>query len=115
MECFTLRERLKILLELNPLFSEIPEIVSKPYYWNLIKDGLADVDNYCRKVAISVLKSNLASAKPVYEGFISKEQFELLWTTFFDMYDTLESFGCHLTKVSIPISHYSLLLLSLRP
>ena len=73
-----MRERLKIQLELNSLFSEIPEIFSKPYYRNLIKDGLADVDNYCCQVAISVLKSNLASAQPVYEGFILKEQFELL-------------------------------------
>ena len=28
----------------------------------------------------------------------SSEQFELLWSTFFDIYDTLESFGSHLTK-----------------
>jgi hypothetical protein len=28
----------------------------------------------------------------------SAEQFELLWSTFFDIYDTLESFGSHLTK-----------------
>lgn len=28
----------------------------------------------------------------------SEKEFEQLWTTFFDVYDTLESFGCHLTK-----------------
>lgn len=29
---------------------------------------------------------------------MGEEEFELLWTTFFDVYDTLESFGSHLTK-----------------
>lgn len=28
----------------------------------------------------------------------TKSEFELLWSTFFDIYDTLESFGSHLTK-----------------
>lgn len=59
VEYFTLRERLKILNELNSIFNLIPEIVSKKYYWGLIKDGLADTDNYCRKVSMSVLKHNL--------------------------------------------------------
>ena len=29
---------------------------------------------------------------------IDLKDFETLWTTFFDVYDTLESFGSHLTK-----------------
>jgi len=33
---------------------------------------------------------------------VGKEQFDTLWTTFFDIYETLESFGSHLTKVSDP-------------
>ena len=28
----------------------------------------------------------------------TKSEFELLWSTFFDIYDTVESFGSHLTK-----------------
>jgi hypothetical protein len=67
----------------------------------MIRDGLVDQDNYCRKVSISVLKSNLVTlgTEDIYKGFISQNEFELLWTTFFDLYDTLESFGSHLTKV----------------
>ncbi|CDW83820.1 rrna methylase family [Stylonychia lemnae] len=100
VECFTLRERLKILSELNSIFNLIPEIINKKYYWRLIKDGLSDTDNYCRKVSMSVLKSNLQviGNEQLYNGFINKEEFEQLWTTFFDVYDTLESFGSHLTK-----------------
>ena len=101
-ECFTLRERLKILSELNSIFNLIPDIVNKKYYWKLIKDGLSDSDNYCRKVSMSVLKNNLSviGSENLYKGFITQDEFETLWTTFFDIFDTLESFGSHLTKVS---------------
>jgi hypothetical protein len=46
-------------MELNPIFNLIPEIVSKRYYWNLIKEGLVDIDGYCRKITLSVLKANI--------------------------------------------------------
>ncbi len=58
-EYFTLRERLRILNELNSIFNRIPEIVSVDYYWGMIRDGLYDLDPYCRKVSMAVLKSNL--------------------------------------------------------
>ena len=58
-EYFTLRERLRILNELNQIFNRIPEIFSVDYYWGMIRDGLYDLDPYCRKVAMAVLKSNL--------------------------------------------------------
>ena len=35
----------------------------------------------------------------IYRDFeIDRKQFENLWTTFFDVYDTLDSFSSHLTK-----------------
>lgn len=58
-EYFTLRERLRILNELNQIFNQIPVIVSSDYYWNMIREGLYDSDNYNRKVSMAVLKSNL--------------------------------------------------------
>ena len=58
-EYFTLRERLRILNELNPIFNKISEIVVNDYYWKMIKDGLYDLDPYCRKVSMAVLKYNL--------------------------------------------------------
>ena len=54
-----MRERLKILNELNPIFCQINEIVSREYYWKMIREGLVNEDNYCRKVSMSVLKMNL--------------------------------------------------------
>ena len=58
-EYFTLRERLRILNELNQIFNQISVIVSSDYYWNMIREGLYDSDNYNRKVSMAVLKSNL--------------------------------------------------------
>ena len=54
-----MRERLRILNELNQIFNQIPVIVSSDYYWNMIREGLYDSDNYNRKVSMAVLKSNL--------------------------------------------------------
>ena len=101
VQCFTLKERLRILHELNSLFQLVPHIIEDVSYWKTIRDGLYDSDNYCRKVSVSVLKSNLKvlGDENLYSDKISKQEFELLWTTFFDIYDTLESFGSHLTKV----------------
>ena len=67
-----------------------------------------DQDNYCRKISMTVLKHNLQvmGTEELYKGFISKVEFEGLWTTFFDLYDTLESFGSHLTKVSLFFHKY---------
>jgi hypothetical protein len=102
-EYFTLRERLRILNELNSIFNQIPEIVMTNYYWSMIRDGLYDLDSYCRKVSMAVLKNNLKTLgqENIYKGILTKQEFETHWTTFFDLYDTLESFGSHLTKVSI--------------
>lgn len=58
-EYFTLRERLRILAELNGIFNQISEIALSPYYWGMIREGLHDPDQYCRKVSMSVLKANL--------------------------------------------------------
>lgn len=100
-EYFTLRERLKILNELNSIFNTLPEIVSNPYYWGMIREGLYDMDNYCRKISMTVLKHNLKfmGKEDIYHDILTTEEFENMWTTFFDLYDTLESFGSHLTKV----------------
>lgn len=51
---------------------------------------------------MTVLKNNIMSlGKPeIYKTYIDQEEFEKLWTIFFDLYDTLESFGSHLTKVN---------------
>ena len=48
---------------------------------------------------MSLLKANLQLVGKD-ELPIKLADFENLWTTFFDLYDTLESFGSHLTKVS---------------
>lgn len=98
---FTLRERLRILNELNSIFNQIPSLVLTPYYWGMIQEGLHDLDQYSRKVSMAVLKSNLKAlaSEELYKHMLTKAEFELLWTTFFDLYDTLESFGSHLTKV----------------
>jgi hypothetical protein len=96
------------LNELNSIFNQIDEIVLSPYFWGMIREGLHDIDQYCRKVSMAVLKANLKhlmSAPTFFSSGASpvpKPEFEQLWTTFFDLYDTLESFGSHLTKVRSP-------------
>ena len=79
--------------------------MSNDYYWRMIRDGLYDLDPYCRKVSMAVLKQNLKTIanEALYQGVINKQEFEQMWTTFFDIYDTLESFGSHLTKVTLKI------------
>jgi hypothetical protein len=106
-EYFTLRERLRILNELNGIFNQVPEIVMTEYYWGIIREGLYDLDSYCRKVSMAVLKSNLKTlgTEAVYKGTLTQQEFENHWTTFFDLYDTLESFGSHLTKVILVINN----------
>ena len=93
------------MIELNSIFNQIPEIINADYYWGIIRDGLFDPDNYCRKVSMAVLKNNLKSLgqESIYKGILTQQEFETHWTTFFDLYDTLESFGSHLTKVSISL------------
>lgn len=61
-------------------------------YWDLIKEGLISAEPASRKLALTILKQNLAARQE------KSEEFELLWSTFFDIYDTLESFGSHLIK-----------------
>lgn len=89
---FMLSERLQILNELNALFLKVPSIVADDKYWQVVREGLADTDQACRKLALNVLKGNLQAWGD------GGKAFELLWQTFFDIYDTLESFGSHLTK-----------------
>lgn len=93
---FTLMERLLILNELNFLFQKVSQIYTDPVYWTTMREGLADTDQATRKLALNALKSNLKTyGAPVN---FTKSEFELFWTTFFDIYDTLESFGAHYTK-----------------
>lgn len=111
-EYFTLRERLRILNELNSIFNKVNEIILTEYYWGMLHEGLYEQDQYCRKVSMALLKGNLKSLgnESLYTGILTITEFELHWTTFFDLYDTLESFGTHLTKVNnyslfIPLFH----------
>jgi hypothetical protein len=82
------------------VFVNHPEIIGQESYWKLIREGLYDADPGCRKLAQTVLKMNVRDlVKDSEQQFgIEKQLFEHLWTTFFDVYDTLESFGSHLTK-----------------
>jgi hypothetical protein len=100
---FTLAEQLSILKQLNPLFYRTPAIHGNPAYWQLIREGLQEIDQVCRKIALNVLKENLKlfgedRTKGILQLHCSEKEFEQLWTTFFDVYDTLESFSSHLTK-----------------
>jgi hypothetical protein len=95
----TLAEQLSVLKQLNPLLFQRQD----QKYWQLIKEGLQDIDQVCRKQALHVLKENLKlladeKAKGTIKLHCSEKDYEQLWTTFFDVYDTLESFGSHLTK-----------------
>ena len=76
----------------------------------MLQDGLYDQDQYCRKISMALLKGNLKSLgnESLYASIFTTAEFELHWTTFFDLYDTLESFGTHLTKVN---NYYSLITL----
>jgi len=47
------------LNELNSIFNQIPEIIMTDYYWSMIREGLYDLDSYCRKISMAVLKNNL--------------------------------------------------------
>ena len=96
-ECFTVMERLSILKKLNKRIQSIPEIYNSREYWSLVKTGLAHLDQAPRKVSLSVLKENL-SAMTDRRQLTEIAEFEALWTTFFDVMDTMESFGSHLVK-----------------
>jgi hypothetical protein len=88
---FTPLERLNMLSELNFLFQKIEVIQADDAYWQTIREGLYNIDQSCRKAALNILKYNL-------QHYVGTSDLEYLWTTFFDIYDTLESFGSHLTK-----------------
>lgn len=92
---FTLIEQLTIFSELNFLFQKMPEVYNDDQYWQLIREGLFNEDQACRKLSLTVLKSNL-NLHQYDDG--DKKEYELLWATFFDIFDTLESFGSHLIK-----------------
>lgn len=90
-------ERLSILKKLNKRMQSIPEIYNSNDYWALLKTGIAHLDQAPRKISLTILKENLHLSKEAKQ-LTSEEEFEALWTTFFDMMDTLESFGSHLIK-----------------
>lgn len=50
-----------------------------------------------RKLGLSILKENLGAYSKDQQK-VNEEEFQLLWTTFFDLMDTMESFGSHLIK-----------------
>lgn len=95
--------------EVNPIFTRNLRIVKDLRYWRYIQLGLHDLDQYCRKQALALLQYSIhsiqnnklleAEISAAYAGFnLDQKKFEQLWTTFFDVYDTLESFSTHLTK-----------------
>ena len=90
-------ERLSILKKLNVRLLSIPEIYGSPDYWGLIKRGMANIDQAPRKIALNILKENLSAVSNTRQ-LIDAAEFELMWTTFFDVMDTLDSFGSHLLK-----------------
>jgi len=55
----TLPEQLNVVKQLNRQFYRIPAIAESPKYWQLIRDGLQDIDQICRNVAIYILKETL--------------------------------------------------------
>lgn len=106
---FLLQERLAIMSELNDIFNQAPSIISDDRYWRYVKEGAYDFDAYCRKLAIQILQQNInkfqnspefeSQLADVYQRFnMNKQQFEQLWSTFFEVYDTLDAFSSHLTK-----------------
>ena len=71
--------------------------------------GLCDLEPLNRNKALSLLQYNIHSLQNnklfendlqnIYAQLnIDQGKFESLWTTFFDVYDTLESYSTHLTK-----------------
>ena len=88
-----------ILSELNFLFQKVDVIYNDVSYWNTIREGLHDYDQASRKLALNVLKGNLKAFQDNnrFSAF-TKAEFENLWSTFFDIIDTLESFASHYTK-----------------
>ena len=90
-EKITIKEKIVLLTDINDkVYSE------KQYqknYWETIKRGLSDQNQFCRNMAILILKRNIKTFETTNE---------LLWTTFFDIYDTFESFGSHLTRAVWP-------------
>jgi hypothetical protein len=97
LECFTIMERLSILKKMNTRLRTIPQIYTSEEYWDLVKLGLGHIDQGPRKTALNILKENLSQS--INSRQISEiNEFEQLWTTFFDIMDTLESFSSHLVK-----------------
>jgi hypothetical protein len=72
-EYFTLRERLRILSELNQIFNQVPEIILTDYYWGMIHEGLYEQDQYCRKVSMALLKNNIKAlqGEGLYSGIVN--------------------------------------------
>lgn len=95
-------ERLTILKKLNGKLQSIPDIYSSTEYWGIIKAGLAHIDQAPRKISLVILKQNLTIVSAATRQLTDEAEFQNLWTTFFDIMDTLESFGSHLIKCIWP-------------
>lgn len=99
----TLREQLRIMQDLSGVFCEIDTIAYDPIFWTCLREGLVEADNFSRKVSQQMLQSvmSLRAQDVKHQNPEKKKEFDGLWTTFFDVYETLESFGCHLVRVSL--------------
>lgn len=86
-----MKEKLILLTDINEKIYHDQE--HQKDYWETIRQGLSNNSQYCRNMAIQLLKLNIKKYQQTNE---------LLWTTFFDIYDTFESFGSHLTKAVWP-------------
>lgn len=70
-------------------------------YWDYIRAGLWDYDPLSRKLSIKLLKLNLQRKLKASEldfAGLKQKEFDKLWETFFEVYDTLDSYSSHLTK-----------------
>ena len=90
-----LKERLIVLFEINQ--KVIDGRGSNHRYWAVVREGLVDASQFNRNMALKILKQNLSRNQDSYS-----QKIEEMWTIFFDIYDTLESFGSHLVKAVWP-------------
>ena len=94
---FTLGERLKILGQMNEVV--VAAQVMTPAYWEMLEAGLYHTDPLSRKMAVRLIQQNLASSKSIADQHgMTEKEFESAWATFFELYDTLDSYSSHLTR-----------------
>ena len=66
-----------------------------------MRRGLYDYDSLSRKTAIQLIKASLkrpVDAKVLEDSGLTQKAFDDLWETFFEIFDTLDSYSSHLTK-----------------